>query len=344
MRHYFPLLEQCLYFNTAYTAPLSTDLRQWRLEDDEHFFTGGDHYKLKQEKNYIKEARIALASFVGALPENTFISSNFSTALQNFLIQLPRHYRFLSLKEEYPSLTGVIQDLGFETTLIPLTETIEEDIWEALQQNEYHVLALSAIQYSNGFLVDFAILEKIKKAFPELIILVDGTQFIGAEEFSLTNSCVDALFGSAYKWLMAGHGTGFALFSPKLLKQLELKQEKLESIYDRGQRSVKAVGSLLFSLNKLLKADFPALIQHKKELTLLLFEGLKKRDLLDAATLARKNHSSILIIHVNDSIYNALLDRKVRCIKRGSGVRLSVHHYNNESDIYSLLAILDELI
>ena len=50
MRHYFPLLEQCLYFNTAYTAPLSTDLRQWRLEDDDHFFTGGDHYKLKQEK------------------------------------------------------------------------------------------------------------------------------------------------------------------------------------------------------------------------------------------------------------------------------------------------------
>ena len=81
------------------------------------------------------------------------------------------------------------------------------------QQNEYQVLALSAIQYSNGFLVDFAILEKIKKAFPELIILVDGTQFIGAEEFSLSNSCVDALFGSAYKWLMAGHGTGFALFS-----------------------------------------------------------------------------------------------------------------------------------
>ena len=271
MRHYFPLLEQCLYFNTAYTAPLSTDLRQWRLEDDDHFFTGGDHYKLKQEKNYIKEAKIALASFVGALPKNTFISSNFSSALQNFLIQLPRYYRFLSLKEEYPSLTGIIQDLGFETTLIPLTATIEEDIWQALQQNEYQVLALSAIQYSNGFLVDFAILEKIKKAFPELIILVDGTQFIGAEEFSLSNSCVDALFGSAYKWLMAGHGTGFALFSPKLLKQLELKQEKLESIYDRGQRSVKAVGSFIFFPKQTVESRLSRINSIQKRIDLVAF-------------------------------------------------------------------------
>ena len=344
MRQDFPLLDQCLYFNTAYTAPLSKAVMDWRKEDDLAYFDGGDHYKLENEKNYFKEAREALAAFAGADKQHTFISSNFSTALQNFLIQLPRDYRFLSLKEEYPSLTGVVQDLGFETTLLPLTARVEENIWEALQHNHYDVLAISAIQYSNGFIFDFKLLERIKAAFPSVIILIDGTQFLGAEAFSLKQSPVDALFGSTYKWLMAGHGTGYALFSPSLLQRLDLGQERLERVYDRGQLSVKAVGTLLFSLKKLLAEDFPALLQFKKELSRQLFEGLKQRKLLDEATLSRKNHSSIFIIQVGDEVYKKLLENKVRCIKRGSGVRLSVHFYNTQKDVEQLFVILDNIL
>ena len=344
MRHDFPLLDQCLYFNTAYTAPLSKEALNWRKEDDQAYLDGGDHYKFGNEKNYLAEVREALAVFAGVKKQYTFISSNFSTALQNFLIQLPRHYRFLSLKEEYPSLTGVVQDLGFETTLLPLTATVEEEVWEALQQNHYDVLALSAVQYSNGFLFDFTLLVRIKAAFPSVIILVDGTQFLGAEAFSMKHSPVDALFGSTYKWLMAGHGTGYALFSSSLLQQLNLKLERLERVYDRGQLSVKAVGTLLFSLKKLLAADYPALLQFKKELSHQLFVGLKQRKLLDEATLRRKNHSSIFVIQINDEVYEKLLENGVRCIKRGSGVRLSVHFYNSPEDIERLLQILDDIL
>ena len=105
---------------------------------------------------------------------------------------------------------------------------------------------------------------KKKKAFPALIILIDGTQFLGAESFSLTSSPVDAIFGSTYKWLMAGHGTGYALFSSQLIERLHLNLEKLSSIYDRGQLSVKAIGSLLFAMEQLLNTDFEHLMQHKK--------------------------------------------------------------------------------
>jgi len=143
---------------------------------------------------------------------------------------------------------------------------------------------------------------------------------------------------------MAGHGTGYALFSPSLLQCLELGQERLERVYDRGQLSVKAVGTLLFSLKKLLAADFQALLQFKKELSQQLFEGLKKRKLLDEATLSRKSHSSIFIIQVGDEAYEKLLENKVRCIKRGSGVRLSIHFYNTQEDVEQLFVILDNIL
>ena len=344
MREHFPLLKECLYFNTAYTAPLSQALMQWREEDDNTYLKTGDGYKLIHEKHYLEEARKALSAFAGAEEHYTFITSNFSSAFQNFLIQLPPHFRFLSLKEEYPSLTGVIEDLNFKTTLLPITAKVEEAIWQELHQNDYEVLALSAIQYSTGLYFDFAYLEKIKKAFPALIILIDGTQFLGAESFSLTSSPVDAIFGSTYKWLMAGHGTGYALFSSQLIERLHFNLEKLSSIYDRGQLSVKAIGSLLFSMEQLLNADFEHLMQHKKALTTLLFEGLKKRQLLDQTTLDRKKHSSIFTIQVNEEVYQKLLKNNVRCIQRGLGVRLSVHHYNNKEDIASLMALLDDMI
>ena len=54
-------------------------------------------------------------------------------------------------------------------------------------------------------------------------------------------------------------------FSPSLLQCLELGQERLERVYDRGQLSVKAVGTLLFSLKKLLAEDFSALLQRSKK-------------------------------------------------------------------------------
>ena len=81
------------------------------------------------------------------------------------MIQLPRDYRFLSLKEEYPSLTGVVQDLGFEI-LYFANRLGRGRYMGSSQHNHYDVLAISAIQYSNGFIFDFKLLERIKAAFP----------------------------------------------------------------------------------------------------------------------------------------------------------------------------------
>ena len=45
MRNHFPILDNCLYFNTAYTAPLSSALSKWRLADDLAYEKKGDLYK-----------------------------------------------------------------------------------------------------------------------------------------------------------------------------------------------------------------------------------------------------------------------------------------------------------
>ena len=344
MRNHFPILDHCLYFNTAYTAPLSSDLSKWRLADDLAYEEKGDFYKNEIEKDYFQTATKALARFADTEVDCTFITGNFSSAFQNFLIHLPRDFRFLVLEDEYPSLTGIVADLGFESHTLPLSVNIEEAVWSELHKASYEVLTLSAIQYTSGLFFDMRWLAKIKKAFPNLIILVDGTQFLGAELFSLRESPVDAIFGSSYKWLLAGYGTGYAAIKTSLLSQLGLNIDKLAAVYDRGQLSIKAVGSLGFSLNQIMASDFPALIRQKQALANRMFEELKKRALLTDIVAQRERHSSIYNLQITEAVYQGLLAKNLRCIKRGNGVRVAVHYYNNPQDINAFLQIIDDLL
>ena len=277
LRHLFPVLDQCLYLNTAYTAPLSRPIHDWYSKDDQQFLAHGDQYKIIDEKKYSLTAQHALAKFVGNAIDHTFITGNFSSAFQNFILHLPKGSRFLLLSEEYPSLTGLVNHHGFDFDEVNITVDIEEKVWDALHGKSYDVFALSAIQYSSGMFFDMKWLEKIKKAFPNLMILIDGTQFLGAEIFSLRESPVDAIFGSSYKWLLAGYGTGYAAIKTSLLSQLGLSIKKLATAYDRGQLSIKAVGSLGFSLNQIIAADFPSLIRQKQALAHQMFERSLER-------------------------------------------------------------------
>ena len=344
MRNHFPILDQCLYFNTAYTAPLSSALSKWRLADELAYEEKGDFYKNEIEKVHFQTATKALARFADAEVDSTYISGNFSSAFQNFLIHLPRDFRFLVLKDEYPSLIGIVEDLGFESHALPVATNIEEVVWEALHKASYEVLTLSAIQYTSGLFFDMTWLAKIKKAFPNLIILIDGTQFLGAELFSLRESPVDAIFGSTYKWLLAGYGTGYAAIKSRILSQLGLSPSKLAATYDRGQLSVKAVGSLGFSLYQIMAAGFPALIRQKQALADRMFEGLKKRALLTDIVAQRERHSSIYNLQITEEVYQGLLAKNVRCIKRGNGVRVAVHYYNTPQDINIFFEIIDDLL
>lgn len=344
MRAQFPVVSQCIYLNTAYTGPLSLSLLADRRASDRHFLEQGDQYKKEVEKSYLKDAKQLLADFVLSKEENTFISSNFSFAFQSFLFLLPKEAHFLLLEEEYPSLTGIVEDFSFSSTSVSITEDVEEQVWEALHQNTFTVFALSAVQYTSGLMFDFAWLKKIKASFPDLIILVDGTQFVGAEYFNFIDSPVDALFGSSYKWIMAGYGTGYAIFKDECLLKLGINEQKINAIYDRGQIAVNAIGSLCTALRLIGKHDFFFHIAYKHQLNDRLKDELIERDLLAPWVAKRKQHSSIYNLRVSEEVYQELVRNDIRCIWRAGGVRIAIHYYNNQDDIDQFLSILDRLL
>lgn len=101
---------------------------------------------------------------------------------------------------------------------------------------------------------------------------------------------------------------------------------------------------MALAVNTLLDQDFIQLMEVKDRLANYLKAGLSKRNLLDEIVEQREKHSSIFNIQLNRKQYESLLAENVRCIWRGNGVRIAVHHYNTEEDIDRFFNYLDKLL
>ena len=56
----------------------------------------------------------------------------------------------------------------------------------------------------------------------------------------------------------------------------------------------------------------------------------------------RKEHSSIFTLKISNAVHDALIKENIRCVKRGVGVRVSVHFYNTRKEVDHLLNVIDQ--
>lgn len=341
MRSQFPVLEQCVYLNTAYVGPPSAQWMQYRSTFDRQFLEEADCFKKKGYERLAEQIK-TMATFLGAQNTHTFMVPNFSIGFRFFLEFLPKSTRFLSLQEDYPSLENTIREFDFPCTQLPITATLEADITAALMRDRFDVLALSAVQYTSGVMVDQAALIRVKEQFPHLLILVDGTQFLGSTVFQFEQSPFDLVVSSGYKWLLAGFGNGLAMVSPRFLDVCQINIEALSARVYRGHFDFLAAASLTYAIEQLVQWDFSKLMEQKNDTAAYLRKTLRQRQLLDPMVAAREEHAAIFNIPATEDFYHQLSSQGVRCSYRANGIRLSVHFYNTSADIDRFWAIYDQ--
>ena len=342
VKNKYPSLKDCYYLNTAYTGVVSSSLLEWRRTTDQNYAVQVDQFKSNQAVALETNAQLQVARLMHTEVDQVFLASSCSAGLQAFLFKIPKDYKFLLLKDDYPAITQMVADHQFDYTEISLQKEVEFSVLAELRRNKYEVFAFSAVQYNSGLLFDMEFLHTIKKEFPSLLILVDGTQFIGAEPFDFDQSAVGGIFGSGYKWLLASYGNGFMCLKKSLLSHLNITKEDVLELLDRGHKSPSAMGSLGFAIEELISYDLEALFRKKKELAVYFFEALKKRNLLEGFIAERKEHSSIFTLKISDAVHEALIKENIRCVKRGVGVRVSVHFYNTREEVDHLLNVIDQ--
>ena len=334
-----PLLTNCTYLNTAYVGPMSTALAKFRQEQDQNFVHKGGEYKVKAYE-ILDETHEVIADFFGASSKYSFMVPNFSFGIRQALTLLPKSLKVLLLEEDYPSLCDAFSEQGFTITTVAQQLEVEQAIKARIEADQIDVLGLSIIQYTSGMFIDVDFLKELKQQFPKLLIIGDGTQFLGAHPFHFSTSPFDVVVGSGYKWLMAGFGNGVLLTSDNYYKRANITPEVIYNRIFSGHFNILATASLRFAIEDLKQNDFPALMEYKQELA----EGVKLKlmelNYIESWVSKRKSHSSIFSLKGGEKLYHSLLKNNIQCALRGKGVRVSFHYYNQMSELDRLLNVL----
>lgn len=222
-RSQFTLPPQVTYLNCAYMSPLLKVVEKEGIKalrrkrnpaqiSPHDFFT--DTELLRPE--FAKLINVKDSSRIVTIPS---VSYGMATVAKNLGIKKDQH--IIVANEQFPSNYYVWQSLCDETgasikSVSPPTDFNDrgkrwnEKILEAINTNT-RAVAIGHVHWADGTRFD---LEAIRKRTTEVgaLLIVDGTQSVGAMPFDVQKIKPDALICAAYKWLLGPYSTGLAYY------------------------------------------------------------------------------------------------------------------------------------
>ena len=147
------------------------------------------------------------------------VSYGLSSVANN--IKLNKGDEIVLIEEQFPSNYYVWEKLAqkYDATIKivkqPIVSENKGKLWNEAIINSINsktaFIALGNIHWTNGTIFDLKAIRK-KTREHDALLIVDGSQSIGAMEFSIKEIQPDALICAGYKWLFGPYGCGYAYF------------------------------------------------------------------------------------------------------------------------------------
>jgi cysteine desulfurase / selenocysteine lyase len=225
-RDEFPWADQTVYLNHASVGPLPERTRRaldafnrqrampFQLPDRDLFAV-------------LAESRRLVAELLSVTPEEIALTVNTGFGLGVVARALPLRPGDVVLLSDrefpanvYPWLR--LRELGIEVELVPTTAAgwpDEARLLERLADPRVRVLAVSLVQFSNGYRVDLAALSAATRRTGAYLV-VDAIQAVGQIPLDLGRTQVDVLACGGQKWLLSPWGSGFVYVRRELISRL----------------------------------------------------------------------------------------------------------------------------
>ena len=375
----FSLPDSLHYLNCAYMSPLLKSV-------EEAGITG-----LKRKSN---PAEITIAHFiddvdqlreqVGALvhasPERVALipSVSYGVALATHNMTLEKGQRAVLPGEEFPSNVHGWRDqcreTGAELVVVPRPQDAgeagalwNEAILEAIDERTA-LVALTHVHWTDGTLFD---LERIGKRAREVgaVLLIDGTQSIGALPFDFEAIQPDLLICAGYKWCLGPYSYCFAVLGDRFLEGRSfegawLHREGSEDFsrlihyrdgfragarrFDVGEHANFALAPMLNeSIRQILAWGVDNIQDYCRGLVERLSDALSGTEFALTSLAGQSAH--LFGIHIPDEsripgIMEELRNRQIHVSVRGSSIRVSPHVYNDMDDMDVLAKALKDVL
>ncbi|MEW6250354.1 MAG: aminotransferase class V-fold PLP-dependent enzyme [Planctomycetota bacterium] len=225
------------------------------------------------------------------------------------------------------------------------------------------VVAVSAVQWSNGFRMD---LHRLGELCEEkgVLLCVDAIQALGVHPLDVRAMNIDFLAADGHKWLCGPDGAGLFYCRRELLKHLrpsepgylcmktdwDTQEPKFElrddaRRFDGGAYNLAGICALGASIDLLLEVGIDEVQRRVKQLTDQLVEGLRRKDWQVYSHRTPSEWSGIVSFGSDKFDLGALqqhLREEFRIIvaRRLGRLRASPHFYNSPEEIAQLIEAL----
>lgn len=379
-RPLFDLPSDVAYLNCAAMSPLMLELDEMGrkalelrkrpyLMSNEQWFGEGEQIR----KSFAKLINCSEPLRVALIPA---VSYGIATAAQN--IDLKPGEEILVVAEQFPSnyfswqrkaeeSGGLLRVIQRPIGNSEVGKRWNTAILEAISERT-KVVAIGNIHWTDGTLFD---LEEIGKAVRKHggLLIVDGSQTVGAFPFDLEKVKPDALFCVGYKWLLGPYGVALGYFGPAFDKGRPLEENWINRAgsedfanlvngspsyrpfagrYNVGEQSqLHLLPILNGSLAKILDWGVPNIQAHCQEISGDAIVRLRKIGCVIEDEAYRVPHLFGIRFpkHVDVAeLHAALVNEKIYASLRGDALRISLHLYTDSGDLERLCQTLERLV
>jgi selenocysteine lyase/cysteine desulfurase len=321
----------------------------------------------------LAEARAAAARLIGAQADEIALSPNTSTGLNVAARALPlaRGEIVLVSDREFPANIYPwmnLADRGVAIEIAPVTSRgfpDEAHLLERLRDPAVRVLAVSFVQFSNGFKADLATLSAACRANGTYLV-VDGIQGLGNSPLDVREIPVDVIATGGQKWLLSPWGSGFTYVRRELIAKMQpaavgwMAFEGTDDFTNlvkynntlRGDARRFEVGTIPFqdvlgmttslSLLEGLKVD--AIAAYTKALAEPLLAWARDHEVRIVSPTDEAHRSAIVCVAPANAAeaFRRLKSAGVICALREGAIRLSPHCYSTMEEIEKVVDVLDQ--
>ena len=370
----FILSKKVTYLNCAYMSPMLKKVEKAGVKGIKQkrkpyhitpidFFKTSDLVKKRFSsiidcKNHNRIAIIPSASYgLANVVNNISIKEKDEIILLDE--QFPSNvYPWLNLKERSKAKLVFIKR---PDTLVDSGKKWNEEILAAIT-NKTKVVAIGNIHWACGTLFDLIAIRK-KTAEVGALLIIDGTQSIGALPLSIEKIQPDALICAGYKWLMGPYSIGVAYYGNYFDKGIPIednwinrrgsenfsglinysdKYGELASRYNVGEQSnFILLPMLLAGLNQIESWGVKNIQDYCKNLISEEIKKVNQKKYWIEKENYRANHLfGIKQLDNKINLIEKLKSKKISVSIRGDKIRVSPHVYNDKREIKKLFECL----
>lgn len=362
IRAQYPALSQRTYLNTAACGLVSQATWTQVQAFWQDLLQNGGLHRMDWEKQ-IEDIRQLLADSIAVPAQQLALLPNFTVGL-NYAAQLLQPTQSVLLVEgEYSSVTLPWKLMGYPCHTLPLETNGAipiEKLAEALEQTQAQILAISHVQWHTGYRIPLDQLSQLCRN-RGVTLVVDATQSWGMVPINLQETPVDIFVSSGYKWPTAGFGSAIMYLSEKIWREGNLPVIGQGSTFLMEAGQVASTETLPPAGMEAGHRDYAGLIalgHGWRELEQIGLDQIETRILglveylhQQAAKVgwevlsdyAPAHRSGILSLAGEAAWVDRFAERGVDISFREGRLRVSIHFYNEESDIDRLMEVYQEL-